>query len=246
VNFLVIIPHFARPDVRPFAGRYAQVGSTPGGMLHTAVTDPVAFINAVATGHKLLFVLLLFAPFLGLWLREPLILLGAAPDLVINLLSSKPEQTTVFYQYTAGIVPFVIAASVLGAARWKRDPRRISLFVVVMAGCLAILSPLVYTGYTLNLAKPSNPMHEATQDALSLIPRDAPVSASQTLGAYLSTRRSIAVFPSVGRAEWVVVGPMATSFDNPRAFRTMLARLKSSPAWKLVYDSPDVSVLKRR
>ena len=66
-------------------------------------------------GTSSLFLLLLLVPFLGLWLFEPLIFLGAVPDLVINLLSSKPEQTTIYYQYTAGIVPFVIAASVLGA-----------------------------------------------------------------------------------------------------------------------------------
>ena len=68
-DVLVVIPHFAPDGFTPFAGRYAQVGSTPGGMLHTAVTDPAAFVQAVATWHKLFFVVLLFAPFLGLWLR---------------------------------------------------------------------------------------------------------------------------------------------------------------------------------
>jgi uncharacterized membrane protein len=246
VNMLVVIPHFAEGGVSPFAGRYEAVGATPGGMLRTAATHPIAFVNTIATSHKLLFVVLLLAPLLGLWLFEPLILIGAVPDLVINLLSSKPEQTTIFYQYTAGIVPFVIAASVLGAARLRRDPRRISLVVLAIVLCMAIVSPLVYAGYNFDLARPSNPTHAATQHALSLVPPGVPVSASQTLGAYLSTRRYIAVFPNLRRAQWVVVGPLAKGYDDPRVFGAAFARLKSSPAWKLVYDSHGVSVFKRR
>src|SRR5262249_53814143 len=183
-----VLTHYATAGVSSCAGRYEQVGYTPGGMLHTAVTDPVAFVNTVATWHKLFFVLLLFAPFLGLWLFEPLLLIGAVPDLAINLLSSKPEQTTIFYQYTAGIVPFVIAASVLGAGRLKRDPRRVLLCVVAIVGLLAIVSPLLYTAGLVGLAQPSNSVHAATKHALNLIPPDARVSASERVGAYLSTR----------------------------------------------------------
>src|SRR5207248_11312655 len=141
-------------------------------------------------------------------------------------------------------VPFVVAASVLGAARRKRDPRRASLAVLAVVGCLALVSPLVYTGYTMRLADPSDPKHAATHHALSLIPADAPVSASQTLGAYLSTRHFISVFPSVRGARWVAVGPMASGYDHPRAYRAALARLKSSPRWKLVYESHGVSILR--
>jgi uncharacterized membrane protein len=246
LNILVVIPHFAQGGVSPFAGRYEGVGATPRGMLHTAATDPIAFVNTIATWHKVFFVVLLLVPFLGLWLFEPLILIGAVPDLVINLLSAKPEQTTIFYQYAAGIIPFVIAASVLGAGRMKRDPRRISLAALTVVLCLAVLSPLVYSGYNLELARPSNPTHAATRHALSLVPPSVPISASQSLGGYLSTRRYIAVFPNLRRAQWVVIGPLATGYDTPREFRAAFARLKSNPSFKLVYESHGVSVFKRR
>jgi hypothetical protein len=214
-------------------------------MVHTALTDPVAFLNEVATWHKLLFVVLLLAPLLGLWLFEPLILLGAVPDLAINLLSSKPEQTTIFYHYTAGLVPFVIAASVLGAARLKRDPRKLSLGVLTATCCLAIVSPLFFAAYYSNLARPSNPTHAATRHALSLIPSGVPVSASQTVGAYLSTRRFISVFPYVHGAHWVIVGPLATGYDDPRTIRAAVRHLESSPSWRRVYASHGISVFRR-
>ena len=175
----------------------------------------------------------------------PLLLLGAAPDLVIDLLSSKPEQSTIYYQYAAGIVPFVVAASVLGAARMRRDPRRLVRSVLVIMTCLAVVSPLAYAAANLDRVGPSNPVHAATRQALQLVPPTAAVSASQSLGAYLSTRRSISVFPHVRGADWVVVGETRSGYDHPKAYWAALAGLKASPSWKLVYSSHGITVLRR-
>ena len=121
-NFLWVIPHFSpngvEPVRRPLHGRRRDAA---GGSRTSSFTDPMAFVHAVATGHKAVYLVLLLVPFLGLWLLEPLLFLGAVPDLAINLLSSNPNQTTVQFQYTAGIVPFVVAASIFGAARFKRQ-----------------------------------------------------------------------------------------------------------------------------
>src|SRR5262249_60606892 len=105
--------HYGKGGVNPFAYRSAAAGSTPTGILHKAVTDPGAILHAVLTGHKLAYLAVLFVPFLGLWALEPLLLLGALPDLAINLLSSQPDQTAIPYHYTAGIVPFVVSATLL-------------------------------------------------------------------------------------------------------------------------------------
>jgi uncharacterized membrane protein len=239
----VVIPHYALSGSSPFAGRYAEVGSTPTGMLRVAVTDPTVFVHQVATWHKLLFLALILLPFLGLWALEPLLLVGAIPDVVINLLSAKPEQTTIFYQYTAGIIPFVVAASVLGAARLRRR-RFASPALLASCLCLAVVSPLAYSVSSIHSR--SSAEINATKDALRLIPPGVPVSASQTVGAYVSRRKSVAVFPIVGRANWVIVGRTATSIDDPVVFKRTLARLKSSPRWRVVFDSEGVSVLKRR
>jgi uncharacterized membrane protein len=242
---LVVIPQFSEHGSSPFAGRYSAVGTTPGGMLHTAVSDPTAFVEAAATWHKLAFIALLFVPFLGLWRLEPLILLGAAPDLALDLLSSKPEQSTIFYHYTAGIVPFIVAASVLGAAR-LRDPRRITNWVLGVVAAFSLISPLIYAASQIDRARSSNPVHAATAHALSLVPPNESVSASQSLGAYLSARRNISVFPSIARARWVVVGKIRGGEDDPAAFRATLARLKVSPGWRVVFASNGITVLKRR
>jgi uncharacterized membrane protein len=243
VALSVVVPHYALNGTTPFASRYETVGGTPGGVLRTLFTDPSAFVHEMATWHKLAFLILVFAPFVGLWALEPILLVGAVPDLAINLLSSKPEQTTVFYQYTAGIVPFVVAASVLGAARLRRR-RHAPTALLAIIGCLAILSPLIYTGVSLHSRSASEV--NATRKALKLIPGGVPVSASQTLGAYVSTRHVVAVFPSVKGVNWVIVGPVASGEDDPPVFRRALATLKASPAWRVVFDASGISVLERR
>jgi uncharacterized membrane protein len=240
-NFLLVIPHFASNGQLSFTQRYANVGSTPGGMLRTAVHNPTAFIDQMTTVHKLVFVILLFVPFLGLWIFEPIMLVGALPDLAINLLSAKPAQTTVFYQYTAGIIPFVVAASILGSARLRRG-RRAPALLVVAASCFALVSPLDYTSVSIH--ERSSKETVAIREALKLIPPDVPVSASQTLGAYVSTRRSVALFPYVGNTSWVIVGERVK--EDPPTFGRTRRRLRASKAWKTVFDSAGITVFERR
>jgi uncharacterized membrane protein len=242
-NMVFLIPHFAESGASPFAGRYESVGGTPGGMVRTLFTDPSAFSHQVLTWHKLVFVVLLLIPFVGLWALEPLLLIGAAPDLAINLLSSKSEQTTVFYQYTAGIVPFVVVASVLGAARLRRRRHAPTALLAVVC-LLGIVSPLIYTVVSIHTR--SNRELTAIRNALEIVPANVPVSASQTLGAYVSTRKTVAVFPDVSRVDWALVGPVANGEDNPAVFRRSLARLKSNPHWRTVFSSAGITVLQRR
>jgi uncharacterized membrane protein len=239
VNMLVVIPHYAPPGFAPFAARYENVGGTPGGVLRTAFRDPVAFAHEMITWHKLLFLALIFIPFVGLWALEPIMLVGAIPDLVIDLLSSKPEQTTVYYHYTAGIVPFVVAASVLGAARLRRQ-KRILIGLAIAIGCLALVSPMDYTAVSVNSR--SHREVDAIRQALTYIPPSTPVSASQSIGAYVSTRRSVAVFPSLGNARWVIVGAIESKEDDPQGFERRLKKLRSSPHWKKVFDSAGIAV----
>jgi uncharacterized membrane protein len=249
INFLVIIPHFSSNGGNPFAGRYQQVGGTPKGFLHTAVTDPIAIVQAVATWHKLLYLALLLVPFLGLWMLEPLLFLGAIPDLAINLLSAKPEQTTIYWQYTAGIVPFVVAASIVGASKLKRSPDSVSLAAVVAIGCIALLSPVSRIVMTdLAHTQSSDLTRTAKSQALALIPHGVPVSASNRLGGLLSERRYIYTFPTRRAAAWVVLDTSDSSYTGARhkAYQLSIAAINAGPAWRVIYRSHGVEVLHKR
>jgi uncharacterized membrane protein len=246
-NFLVVIPHFSPSGVDPFAARYGDVGTTPGGILHRGLTDPVALLQAVATGHKALYIVLLLGPFLGLWLFEPLLLLGAVPDLAINLLSSKGDQTVIVYHWTAGIIPFTVAASIFGAARLKRDPDRTSLYALVAVSCTAVISPL-YLGLVrgdIAAALPSNPDREAKARALAVVPSGVPVSASNQLATYLSARRYVYIFPVVRSARWIVIDGSDSTYADAKGYRRAVRKTETRPGWKLVYAERGVLVFHR-
>jgi uncharacterized membrane protein len=241
-NFLWLIPHFAPNGVDPFAHRYSAVGGTPGGMARKLFTEPGAFVHAVATGHKAFYLAVLLVPLLGLCFLEPLLLLGAAPDLAINLLSDKADQTSINYHWTAGIVPFVVAASIFGAARFRSRAVPISLWVLIAAGCLGLWSP-VYLGVRGDVRALGSATVSAKAHALGLIPAGVPVSATNQLGGRLSERRYSYMFPAVRRARWIVVDA-----NDPTQSHFMRAARKyeSSKAWRIVFSSHGVTVLRRR
>jgi uncharacterized membrane protein len=248
VDFLFVIPHFAPGGTAPFQHRYAAVGGTPGGIAHTLLTHPGTIAATVASSHNLHYLILLLLPFAGLWLLEPLVALGALPDLAVNLLSSKPEQTTLGFQYTAGIVPFVVAAAVLGAARGRSRaaPSRLAAYTVALTAAFAVAhTPLRSAFHELSAARSSSPLHEAKAHALSLVPAGVPVSATNQFGGYLSNRRFIYDFPHVGTARWAIVDVNDPSYSNKLAERQILARMEASPAWHVAYASRGVFVLER-
>jgi uncharacterized membrane protein len=247
VEVLVVIPHYSPTGASPFAGRYAAIGGTPGGVAHTLVTDPAAFVRAVSSGHKALYLVLLFAPLLGLWALEPLLLLGAAPDLVINLLSAKPEQTTIDFQYTAGIVPFAIAAAIYGAARLGRRGDDVSLLCLAACGCVALVfSPVRFALPNVHPAQAADPVHVAKANALALVPAGVPTSASNQLGGYLSERRFIYLYPSLGRARWVIVDEHDPTYGDRSGYRRAIAALERNPRWARVFTAQGVEVFRRR
>ena len=61
----IVIPHFNRAGTSSFFTRYSEVGSTPGGIVHTALTDPWKLVTTAVTGRGLGYLARLVLP-LGL------------------------------------------------------------------------------------------------------------------------------------------------------------------------------------
>lgn len=243
-NFLWVIPHFSPSGVDPYATRYKAVGGTPTGIAHKLVTDPVAFVHAVGTGHKALYLALLLVPFLGLWLLEPLLMLGAVPDLAINLLSSKSDQTSLPFHWTAGIIPFVVAASVFGACRFKGRAVEVSLAALVAVAVTAIYSPILTLVH--NVRALGSPVVSAQSHALGLIPSGARVSASVWLDGHLAERRYSYTFPVVRQASWIAVDANDPNYVDTAGFRRAVRRYENDRAWRVVYSSHGIVVLHKR
>jgi uncharacterized membrane protein len=243
-DFLWLIPHFSPNATGAFGDRYRAVGGTPQGIAHKLVTDPLAFVHAIATGHKAFYLLLLLVPFLGLWIFEPLLLLGAVPDLAINLLSGDKNQTTLQFMYTAGIVPFILAATIFGAARFRRKAVDLSLWVLVAAGCLSLYSPIYYGASDVRAL--GSPLVAAKDHALDLIPAGVPVSASNELGGHLAARRYIYTLPKVVRARWIIADINDATYADAAGYKRVVRKYESAKDWRIVFSSHGVTVLRKR
>jgi uncharacterized membrane protein len=254
----VVIPHFNDGASSSFYGRYDEIGSSPGGILRTAVTDPGELVSVAFDERGLRYLAALLLPLAGLWAASTLVL-AAVPELALNLLSATATQTSIHFHYTAGAIPALVGASILGAAALER--RRAGLAVplaaLVLLASLAAnwrLGPLpIWREVAGGQRHEAYAAHVSTHDraaarVLKVIPDDAVVSASNTLGAHLSARRRIFSFPYVQDAQWVAVDETRPGYGDrfaSLATAVRIARLRRNPFWSLVAAEDGVLVFKR-
>jgi uncharacterized membrane protein len=244
----VVVPHFNHGSTSSFYSRYREVGGSPGGVLRTAVTDPGRLLEHAFDSRSLHYLADLLVPLAGLFLAAPLVLVAAVPELALNLLSSVTTQTSIRFHYTAGLIPPLVVATVLGAARLARvDPRRALVLAALVVAVAAVENLRLGAIFKANASVSAH--DRAATRALRLIPPGAVVSATNTLGAHLSARRRVLSFPLRQDATWIAADQTRLSYrdrsSGGRRAELALGRLRRDPAWRLVFDRDGVLVFRR-
>jgi uncharacterized membrane protein len=252
----VVIPHYNAGAESDFYGRYSEVGGSAGGILKTAFTHPVRIAEAALSARDLHYLLDLVAPLAALCLLAPLILVAALPELAINLLSSTTTQTSIHFHYTAGLIPPLMIGAILGAKRLSRWPLPVAAAIVLAAlvGNYR-LGPIpgwrhVPGGQTFMATAGRVTDHDRIAErALRLIPGDAVVSATNTLGAHLSARRRVLSFPFLQDSQWIAADETQPGYADryaPIPTATQLAALRRNPEWQLVFEQDGILIFRRR
>jgi hypothetical protein len=99
----------------------------------------------------------------------------------------------------------------------------------------------------------ANAAHVSAHDriaarALRVIPADASVTATNSLGAHLSERRRILSFPVLDGSEWLAVDEKRPSLGDQNAGqvgRKRIERVVRGKEWRTVFDEDGVIVLRR-
>jgi len=251
----VIIPHFHSAGESDFYGRYSEVGGSAGGIAKTFFTHPGRIVHAAFGTRDLRYIVDLVAPLAGVCLLAPLVLVAAVPELGLNLLSATTTQTSIHFHYTAGLIPPLVVAAVLGARRLSR--RTVAVAAVVLLASLAgnyRLGPIPGwrhvpggSDFQATAARVTN--HDRIAErALSLIPANEAVSATNTLGAHLSARRRVLSFPFVQDALWIAADETQPGYGDrfaPLPLAISLGALRRNPDWRLVFEQDGILLFHR-
>jgi uncharacterized membrane protein len=255
VAIAVVIPHYHAGAESDFYGRYSEVGGSAAGILKTAVTHPIRIVDAAFSARDFRYLLELVAPLAALCLLAPLLLIAALPELAVNLLSSATTQTSIHFHYTAGLIPPLVIGAVFGARRVGRRPVAVAMLVVVaaLAGNYR-LGPIpgwrhVPGGERFQATAARVSEHDRIASrALKLIPPNAVVSATNTLGAHLSARRRFLSFPFLQDATWVAADETQPGYADryaPIPTAVALVALRRDPEWRLVFEDDGILVFRR-
>jgi uncharacterized membrane protein len=241
----VIVPHFYGGESH-FYGYYATVGGSPEGIIRTLFTDPGTIASALFSDRDLAYLVWLAAPLAGLFLLAPGLPAVALPQLLANGLSDSPATSGPQQHYIAAVIPFLIAATVLGISRLPRARRILGALVVLMLSAMLTVFAGPWRGSPSAIwyQEPVPPEHvDALRAAVAVVPDDAPVSATNKAGSHLSARRYVYRVPVLGRAEWVVLDT-GDPRDGLRA-RALTQQIRSDSAWRVVFTQDGVFVFEK-
>jgi uncharacterized membrane protein len=252
----VVVPGFLGAN-SVYYERYESVGGSPGEMVKTLFTDPGAILAQLLSADDAVYWVLLSVPLLGLFVFAPGLAAVSLPQILINGLADRTPMVDPRQHYVAGLLPFLVAATVLGLARLAPRHRThaclsvlgVSLVVLALAGPLP--GGLVRHGFETGRHVPAA-RADALREAVALVPDGEPVTSTNAVGASLSARRYVYSVPVIRRAGWAVVDRWNPWMSGPRGrglyparLKRFVDRLQHDADWATVFDREGVIVLRR-
>jgi uncharacterized membrane protein len=259
IALLVVVPAFSGGE-SSFYGFYEGVGGSPAGMLEKAVTDPGAILGEIFELNVVLFLIALAAPLAGLFFLSPWLAAVGLPQALLNALADPAGPIDPRQHYLAAIVPFLLAATVFGIVRLKREARGPAAITVLFLSVAISLIFGPWAGGRENAAlwyqADITGEHVSALDrAVALVPDGVPASASNRVGAHLVERRYLHVLPEVGNAEWIVLDTDDTWLpddelpalveNTPAELDALRRSFAEDPAWTLAFEEDGVYVFRR-
>lgn len=246
--FLVAIrlqARFAGSAESPYLELYSRFGNSTGEIASTFLLAPWIPLQSLVTLQTASYLVTLLAPLALLPLRTPGILWLLVIPLALNMLSKRPAMRDPDLHSVALLVPIAFGAATAALATVAEVSKRriVAGSWIVCAGIAAVSHvPMPQTVAW----KPPLSAAEAAglKRVLNAVPREASVSATQSIVPHLAHRRSIYLFPN---PFWpLATGPSRRAIrqeggrDHPRWDRTRFNRsLRACDVEYLVIGTSD-------
>jgi uncharacterized membrane protein len=211
----VIIPHFNKGE-NIFGRLYGDMGTTPAQVIKTAITEPGKTIGIALKRdpndprvNKPGYLGKVFTPVSYLALANPEALLITAPQFALNLLVDTRMHApppTIYFQYTATLIPVLFFSSVLGLARLLRVSV-LRQFWFIPTAVVVLISAITWALWSPQLAPRKGPPRNIAgthvrspddvaqyREMLDAVPKGVPVVATFRFLSHLTNRPVLASF----------------------------------------------------
>ncbi|MCF8461928.1 MAG: DUF2079 domain-containing protein [Flavobacteriales bacterium] len=255
---MLIMPALNTAGVSDHLGNYSHLGEGPAGVIKTMLTKPrhifyLLFESLQADEltsmlKSQLHFMVLVSGGLALIYRPHYIIM-LAPIYAQKLLSSNPAHWGVYSQYSIEFAPIICLAYVewlqnLSFEKWKTP---------LLIGTIATATFFNWhptrpnTGFYQSEHYQSGLETDAIYEALSLIPDDAIVSASNVIVPHVAGRKKIYLYPVVKDADYLAIlthGRDLYPVDSLE-FPNRMMELRSDSLNEIVYDENNLLIIKR-
>lgn len=266
----VVIPHFNNGGSAFYLKYFfSEWGGSISGIAENVVRHPDRVISAAMQGDRTRFYRQLGLPLGGFAILSPLHLLMAAPQMLASVIGGQPYARSIMYQYPSIMIAPIMIASVEGAHfLWRRFRfMRWGLYVWLLAA--AYLSNVAWSnspiGNYYGTWIRDNPRIDTLRAAIDMVPDDAVVSSSYSLGPHLSHRDGsydwpnpfypaywgnevplapdCTRFPSASVVDYLVLDLNLYALGDPN--RTFIDALISEDQFEAVFEKDNVLVARR-
>ena len=256
----LIIP-FANGGGQPFyVSLFPGLGTSMFSILGNLVFHPSTWLKLVTARSRWTYYAQVFWPVALLPLLEPLVLLIALPQLLINTISGIPYTHDIHFYYTSIIVAGIFLAVVEACAKRGRTAtgRRFMVGLTLSAALAANVawgpSPISVDFHSGIWAQPSA-QDPAMNEAISIVPKNASVSATYDIDDHMTHRVLIYEYPNPwittnwginnlkppnpSKVDWLVLDTRVTG-NQSVLYETLALR-----EFKVVFNQQGILVLHR-
>ncbi len=254
----LIIP-FATGGADPFyTSFFSGLGSSIFSIIGNSVAHPSRWFKLVVARSRWMYYAQVFWPVALIPLLEPLVLLIAIPQLFVNTVSGQSTTRNIHFYYTAIVTAGIFLATVEACAKRGRTAagRRFMVGLTVSAALASNVawgpSPISVDFHSGIWAQPGS-QDAAINKAISIVPKDASVSATYNIDDHMDHRVLIYEFPNPwtvtnwlsikkppdpSKVDWLVLDTRVTG--NSGLYEALAIR-----EFKVVFNQQGILVLHR-
>jgi len=233
---------------------YSDFGDSPTNIIKSVFASPHKLLSTIFQKDQLHYLSQLFLPLGFLSLLSPFLLIFALPDLVINLLSNKPQLHQIYYQYSATITPFIFIAAIFGIKNlitWFPRLYTFSTLYILLSTfyCAYLFGPLPFAkNPNIDMFTKPQKNKNTIEKFISTISPEYSVAATNNIGAHLSHRQKIFTVPiGIDKADFIVF-LLDDHFAQPslKAQYEMVERVKNDKNYVEILAIENFIVFKKR